>query len=624
MRHSGPVAQCRPRREPGILRVTDYLGFSYRRTMAGNDHIPTAPKDVIGDDGDLRQMRDALRAGKRVTLSYDGKVYVSSDATTPMSEANENFIESKLGHVIELARQGYGVTVAPDGSISADRADHLSKVLYDPDPALSEQQRLLVQRGVSEGAMVRVHSDGRVEYFLAKDAVPPPADQVTRLQAAIDTEISSGRLLSSMQNGQTLSANPDGSLDYRQTAPGPDPVQFPEEGGAAAGAPPPGTADELDAEAKSLELGAGAARIGATEDYETAATDAVKLRDAAVRDRKAAEAAATEADRQVVEKQDVVARIAAEQSQVAARAEQLRDSGDLAGAEEQAEKWYRLRAEERVAQQEVSAAQEAAKTSRADVERHTQDEAKYEGRVRGSFSQRQRLEDVFDEQEDQARVYRQAATEMREAERLETAYADLQSRGVAGAERVRDAAAQHRAAADQLTAKARAYDSPQAPTSTTPTSTTPTGTTPTSMTPTSGLDVTEQAGMAAAAMAVDDSFGDDAQPQPAAAMSTGAVTDVVSDPGRPDPGQPDQTEPDGVATADPETEIDMPAMDMIDSSAPDPEIDLGGDSVAAADVEIEMPAMDVGTDSVAMADVTSDMSAPMDVPDDPFAGGAEF
>ncbi len=591
--------------------------------MAGNEHIDTAPKDVIGDDGDLRQMHDALRAGKRVTLSYDGKVYVSSDATSPMSEAQENFIESKLGHVIELARQGYGVTVAPDGSISADRADHLSKVLSDPDPALSEQQRLLIQRGVSEGAMVRVHSDGRVEYFLAKDAVPPPADQVTRLQAAIDAEISSGRLLTSMQNGETLSANPDGSLDYRRTAPGPDPVQFPEEGGVPAGAPPHSAADELEAEAKSLELGAGAARIGATEDYEAAATDAVKLRDAAVRDRKAAEAAVAEADRQVGEKQDVVDRIAAEQTQVAARAVQLRDSGDLAGAEEQAEKWYRLRAEERVAQEEVSAAQEAAKTSRADVERHTQDEAKYEGQVRGSFTQRQRLEDAFDEQEDQARVYRQAATEMREAERLEAAYADLQSRGVAGAERVRDAAAQHRATADQLTAKARAYDAPQAPTATpptgtTPTSTTPTGTTPTSVTPTTGLDVTDAAGttaMAAAAMAIGDdptggdpigdaSAGADDQPQPDAIVSTGDVTGSL-----PDDSQPEPAEPDAVGTSD--AEIEMPAMDV------------SADASTTPDADIEMPAMDVGTDSVAMADVAF-APAPMDLPDDPFADETEF
>ncbi len=580
--------------------------------MAGNEHIPTAPKDVIGDDGDLRQMRDALRAGKRVTLAYDGKVYVSSDATTPMSEANENFIESRLGHVIELARQGYGVSVGPDGTISADRADHLSKVLYDPDPALSEQQRLLIQRGVSEGAMVRVHSDGRVEYFLAKDAVPPNPDQVVRLQAAIDAEISSGRLLTSMQSGETLSANPDGSLDYRRTAPGPDPVQFPEEGGAAASGATSNTlstADELDAEAKSLELGAGAARINATGDYEVAATDAVKLRDASVRNRKAAEAAVAEADRQVVEKQDVVTRIAAEQTQVAARAEQLRDSGDLAGAEEQAEKWYRLRAEERVAQQEVTAAQEAAKAGRADVDRHTKDEATYEGQVRGSFTQRQKLEDVFDEQEDQARVYRQAATEMREAERLEAAYADLQSRGVAGAERVRDAAAQHRAAAGQLSAKARAFDAPQAPTGTPPTGTLPTSTTPTSMS-----DAADQPGLAAAAMVAGDAFGDDGQPQPDLTLATGDAPD----------GPPDAATLDPVAAADPEIEIEMPAMDV--------STDPGDVAATDAEIEIEMPAMDLGSDVVAMADVMSDITSdvmsepapPVDVPADPFDGGAEL
>ena len=72
-----------------------------------------------------------------------------------MSEAQESFIESKLGHVIELARSGYGVGVKPDGTIVAERADHLSKVMYDPDPALSEEQRLLIREGVVEGARVR-------------------------------------------------------------------------------------------------------------------------------------------------------------------------------------------------------------------------------------------------------------------------------------------------------------------------------------------------------------------------------------------------------------------------------------------------------------------------------------
>ena len=57
----------------------------------------------------------------------------------------------------------------------------------------------------------------------------------------------------------------------------------------------------------------------------------------------------------------------------------------------------------------------------------------------------ERQERAFDEQEDQARVYRQAADEMREAERLDEAYTDLEARGVADADRVKEAAAAHRA-----------------------------------------------------------------------------------------------------------------------------------------------------------------------------------
>src|SRR5262245_59529932 len=173
--------------------------------MAGNDHIATAPKDLIGDVDDLRRMRDALRAGKSVTLAYDGQVYVSGEAKTPMSAVQEQFIESKLGHVIELARQGYGVSVHPDGEIFADRADHLSKVMYDPDPALSEQQRGLLELGVTQGAQVRVHSDGRVEYFLARDAVAPRPEQAAELKAWLKSEIDSGRLSTAIQNGETMS-----------------------------------------------------------------------------------------------------------------------------------------------------------------------------------------------------------------------------------------------------------------------------------------------------------------------------------------------------------------------------------------------------------------------------------
>jgi hypothetical protein len=537
--------------------------------MAGNDHIDTAPKDTIGDDGDLRQMRDALRAGKTVTLAYDGKVYISPEAKAPMTGAHENFIESKLGHVIELARQGYGVTVHPDGEISADRADHLSKVMYDPDPALSEQQRGLIERGVSEGAQVRVHSDGRVEYFLARDAVAPSADQAAELRAWVKAEIDSGRLGTAMQNGETMSLNPNGSVDYIHTAPGPDPVQFPD-GGVPAQTPTM-SAEDMDAEAKALELGAGAARINAQDDYETEATAAVTRRDTAELDRDAAQARMESAERQVVEKQAVLERIQQEQAEVAARAVQLRDSGDLTGAEEQAEKWYRMRAEERVAATEVGGAQKAFDTSRNDYLHRAQDVRTGESDAGAAFTKRQRLEDVFDEQEDQARAYRGAATELREAQRLEEAYADLSARGVAGAERVKEAAAQHRAKADELGAKARAFDDQGVPTSQLPMD--------------DGSDAgTDQAAVAAVTAGVDIDIDIEIPSVDATASSATMDVDVDVD--------VDTT----TTSADPPTVADDVDIEM-------PSTDFGADVPAVADVEIEMPAMDFGSESSVVGDV---------------------
>ncbi len=432
--------------------------------MAGNDHIDTAPKDTIGDDGDLRQMRDALRAGKTVTLAYDGKVYISPEAKAPMTEAHENFIESKLGHVIELARQGYGVTVHPDGEISADRADHLSKVMYDPDPALSEQQRGLLELGVSQGAQVRVHSDGRVEYFLAKDAVAPRRR--------------SGRRVAGMGQGRDRQRPPrDGDAERRDDVDQPERLGrlHPHGAGSRPGAVPrrrhPGTGagDVRRRDGRRGEVARARRRRRAHQRDRGLRGRGDQRRstrrDTATLDRDAAQARMESAQRQVAEKQAVVQRIQDEQAQVAARAVQLRDSGDLTGAEEQAEKWYRLRAEERVAQTEVTGAQAAVDTSRNDYLHRAQDVRTSESDAGAAFTKRQRLEDVFDEQEDQARAYRGAATELREAQRLEEAYSDLSARGVAGAERVKAAAAEHRAKADELGARARAYDEQGGPTS---------------------------------------------------------------------------------------------------------------------------------------------------------------
>ena len=424
--------------------------------MAGNEHIPTAPREVIGDDGDLREMRDALRAGKRVTLAHDGHVYVGAEAGTAMTEADENWIESKLGHVIEMARQGYGVSINPDGSISADRADHLAKARYDNDPGFNEQDIILIKTGVQDGALVRLHTDGHIEYFLPKDAVKPSAENAARLQAFIDEEISSGRLEQAWKNGETLAAQPDGSVVYQRVEEGPAPVQFPEDGTLAD--PKLTTADQLDEEALGLELGAGAARILTNEEYETSASDAVKLRDAAARARATAEGAATAADAQLADKQAVSQRIAAERAEVTKRAEEYRNTGDAVRAEEMTEKAGRLDIEHRIAEREVADAKAAAESSRTAAAQHAQDETKFDDQVKESWSRRARNEGAQDSQEDQARVYRQAATEMREAERLDAAHADLQSRGVAGAERVKEAADQARARAEDLRTKAEAFD----------------------------------------------------------------------------------------------------------------------------------------------------------------------
>jgi hypothetical protein len=424
--------------------------------MAGNEHIPTAPHEVIGDDGDLRIMRKALREGKHVTLAPDGKVYVSSDAGTPMSETNEAFIESKLGHVIELARSGYGVGVKPDGTIFADRADHLAKVMYDPDPALSEQQRLLIRQGVAEGAHVQVHADGRVEYFRARDAVRPPAAQASRLQEAIDEQISSGRLLTEMRSGLSLSANPDGSLDYRRVDPGPEPVLFPEDRVIL------DTASEFETEAAELELGAGAARIGGLEDYLHGERAAAGKRDEAGRGRAAAEGAASEAGRQAdvaEQRANELSRAETEAWQKAAAAKQAGNATLAAEATEQANALHVMLITARL---EGESAREAEAANRAAAAGHAEQEQRFDDDSRAVRRRAKELEDVFDAQEDQAREYRTAAAELREAERLEAALPDLESRGVAGVERIREAAAEHRRLATEAAERGNAYDQPPA------------------------------------------------------------------------------------------------------------------------------------------------------------------
>ena len=110
-----------------------------------------------------------------------------------------------------------------------------------------------------------------------------------------------------------------------------------------------------------------------------------------------------------------------------------RNTGDTAMAEERAEDWARLNIEARVADQQAVGAQSAAADARVQAANAKARLEQRDADIAQVHARSERQERAFDEQEDQARVYRQAADEMREAERLDEAYTDLEARGVADA-----------------------------------------------------------------------------------------------------------------------------------------------------------------------------------------------
>ncbi|WP_162941513.1 hypothetical protein [Desertimonas flava] len=429
--------------------------------MATPRDIPTAPRDVIGDDGDLRLMRDALRAGKRATLASDGKVYVSAEAGSPMTEEQEAWIESKLGHVIELARSGYGVTVQPDGEMSAHRADHRSIVLYDPDPNLSEQQRLLIERAISEGAQVRIHSDGRVEYTRFDDSTPPTGEVAAEMRAVLEAEIDSGRLVAALQGGQTLDLSPRGDIGYITTAPGPEPVLFPEDRKLLDSVN--ATPEDFEEEALGLEVGAGAARMSAHEDFLAATRAATAKASAADRDRVAAEATATQANRQAQEADTRANEFRHKELEAWKQADAAKATGDTALAAEATEMAQGLAVRATAARLEAEDARAAAATATATATRLAGEKEAFDAERTAAQTRAKEYEDILDQQEQQAAEYRTAAAELREAKRLEAELPDLEARSVPGVERVRQAAAEHRRLAQEAAERGNAYDAPTPP-----------------------------------------------------------------------------------------------------------------------------------------------------------------
>jgi hypothetical protein len=259
-----------------------------------------------------------------------------------------------------------------------------------------------------------------------------------------------------MANGMSLSANPDGSLDYRAVNPGPEPVLFPEDPVVL------DTATEFEAEAEALELGAGAARVGALEDMLLGERAAITKRDEAGRQRAAAEGAAKEAERQAddaLQRGNAMARF---EQDAWSKADAAKAAGDTGLAQEATESAQGLAVMKINARLEEEAAREALTRHRATAARHADEEQRFDADVIGAKRHAKQVEDVFDAQEEQATEYRTAAAALREAERLEAALPDLEARGVSGVERIRNAAAEQRRLAAEASERGNAYDKPVA------------------------------------------------------------------------------------------------------------------------------------------------------------------
>ena len=86
---------------------------------------------------------------------------------------------------------------------------------------------------------------------------------------------------------------------------------------------------------------------------------------------------------------------------------------------------------------ETEQAREAATVARTAAAGHAEKQQQYESEQTEVRRGAKHYQDVIDAQEDQAAQYRTAASELREAQRLEAEIPDPEARGVPGVERVR-------------------------------------------------------------------------------------------------------------------------------------------------------------------------------------------
>lgn len=218
------------------------------------------------------------------------------------------------------------------------------------------------------------------------------------------------------------------------------------------------TAAELAAEASMMEQRAAAAREEMLDTKGQQYLDGARQHSSLHRAEAAAEAEAKVAGEQAALHRSWTASFLDEATELDRKAAEADAAGNITDAAEFREDAQRAmhRAEESAAwAADDAAAQQAALARKADVDRQLDDLGTSSA---GHFDQMDAEELRFDQMEDAALVMRTAAAQLAEAERLDAAAADLEARGVAGADRVRDAAAQARADAADTVGQAQQLD----------------------------------------------------------------------------------------------------------------------------------------------------------------------
>lgn len=236
------------------------------RTLPDGRPAPdVAPDEEILDQQDLRQIADALRAGKHVGLSSDGKVHVfeNTDGTPGMDATSEAFIEDHLGEVRSFLQLGFSASIHPDGRIWGHSADDKFKFQTDEVVALTDADRAEIRTFVARGADVAITPDGTVQFTQHPGLPVRTLAEADAVMEFIAQETASGRLAQQAAEGRGLviSGNRFRGEDLQPRyvdapdIPGirlPDPVPEPDAGGGDAPtvptAPAPARTDAEEAD----------------------------------------------------------------------------------------------------------------------------------------------------------------------------------------------------------------------------------------------------------------------------------------------------------------------------------------------------------------------------------------